>query len=375
LAGIYIHIPFCKKACHYCDFHFSTTLKEQPRMVEALKKELGLRADELSGDEINTIYFGGGTPSLLSKSELISILDFVQRTYKVADNPEVTLEANPDDLTDVVLQNIKDAGFNRLSIGVQSFYDEHLNWMNRAHNTKESLACIQKAQEIGITNITIDLIYGFPALTDEQWKSNVQQAIDLNVPHISAYNLTIEEGTALFHQVKKGISKPLSDEQGANNLNYLIKELSKSGLIQYEISNFGKEGFFSEHNSNYWKREKYMGIGPSAHSFSVDTRSWNVANNQVYMQKVESGELPKTSELLSEKDRANEHLMIGLRNIWGCNWDYLRSVLTPRQQEKLKSKAQKWFGQRKIINNGNGFKTTPKGLLFADAIAEDLFVI
>ncbi|MFT7158493.1 MAG: putative oxygen-independent coproporphyrinogen III oxidase, partial [Parvicella sp.] len=209
MAGIYIHIPFCKKACHYCDFHFSTTLKEQPRMVEALKKELGLRADELSGDEINTIYFGGGTPSLLSKSELISILDFVQRTYKVADNPEVTLEANPDDLTDVVLQNIKDAGFNRLSIGVQSFYDEHLNWMNRAHNTKESLACIQKAQEIGITNITIDLIYGFPALTDEQWKSNVQQAIDLNVPHISAYNLTIEEGTALFHQVKKGISKPL----------------------------------------------------------------------------------------------------------------------------------------------------------------------
>jgi oxygen-independent coproporphyrinogen-3 oxidase len=344
-------------------------------MVGAIQKELELRVSELSGAIINTIYFGGGTPSLLSKSELISILKTVRKIYNVDASPEITLEANPDDLTEEVLQNIKDAGFNRLSIGVQSFYDEHLQWMNRAHSTVESMACIQKAQEIGITNITIDLIYGVPSMTDEQWKHNVQQAIDLNVPHISAYNLTVEEGTALYHQVKKGISQPLSDEQGANNLNYLIKQLSKNDFVQYEISNFGKEGFFSEHNSNYWKGEKYMGVGPSAHSFSVDTRSWNVANNQVYMQKIESGELPITSELLSDKDRANEHLMIGLRNIWGCNWDYLRTVLTPRQQEKLKSKAQKWFGQRKIINNGNGFKTTPKGLLFADAIAEDLFVI
>lgn len=372
MAGIYIHIPFCKKACIYCDFHFSTSLANQEKMVGAILHELDLRQYELKDEEIETIYFGGGTPSLLSEQELNLILKKIQDNFNVAQETEITLEANPDDLNEHNLNVFKKAGVNRLSIGVQSFFDEHLNWMNRAHNASESEESIRLAQRIGFENITIDLIYGLPMMTDDQWEENVKKAIGLKVPHISAYNLTIEHKTKLDHMVRKGESQDIDDEQGERNFIFLREELLKNDFIHYEISNFGKDGFLSKHNTSYWQGKKYLGVGPSAHSFDGQSRRWNVANNPIYIRKIEEGKMAYEVEHLSAKDQVNEHLMIGLRNMWGCSWEYLNSLgvnITPLKTEVV-SKINNGLLSRTDV----GFKTSETGLLFADAIAADLFL-
>ncbi|MCT4583026.1 MAG: radical SAM family heme chaperone HemW [Flavobacteriales bacterium] len=374
MAGIYIHIPFCKKACHYCDFHFSTSLRFKAELLNALSKEIEQQVAYLEDEEIETIYFGGGTPSLLLKDELKELLNQVRDNYQVVECPEITLEANPDDLTREKLLELKEIGINRLSIGVQSFFDEHLEWMNRAHSSSESETCIKTATELGFKNITLDLIYGMPNLSNEEWEMNIQKAIALGVGHISAYNLTMEEQTAYAHFVKKGVYQAPSDEKGAEQFSMLIAILEKAGYQQYETSNFAKEEAYSKHNSAYWRGKKYLGIGPSAHSYNGISRQWNIANNKRYIDAVNNGNSYFEQEELTNIDRVNEHLLIGLRTVWGCDLKVIQRQLEGRfYQGFLKElEHQKLLGM--IHLNNNKFYLTPQGKLFADRVASDLFV-
>lgn len=369
--GIYIHIPFCKKKCHYCDFHFSTSLKFKDDVLLAMHKELLLQKNYLKDLSIETIYFGGGTPSYLSVQEIKTFIDLIFSEFQVAKTVEITLEANPDDLSKEKLVELKESGINRLSIGIQSFYDEHLQWMNRAHAAKEAIESVQNAQEIGFDNITIDLIYGLPQMTMKEWKVNVQKAIDLNVQHISAYNLTVEEGTALDHFVKTGKSKPVSDEMGAEQFQYLMRELKINGFIHYEISNFGKEGFLSLHNTSYWLGKKYLGIGPSAHSFNGASRQWNIANNGKYIRALQSGSSFFEREELTLTNQFNEYILIGLRTIWGCDLIYIMDNFGKDLAEKVQYKIE---DQKDFFTfNETTFKLTQEGMLYADGIAASLF--
>ena len=374
MAGIYIHIPFCKKACHYCDFHFSTSLKYKEEMVESILKEIESQTLYLVNEEIETIYFGGGTPSLLNLKELKSILDKIYKCYNVVRTPEITLEANPDDLTISKLKELKQVGINRLSIGVQSFFEEHLKWMNRAHSAKESKECITNALELGFDNITLDLIYGMPNLTNKQWKKNIDKAINLGVGHISAYNLTLEEDTAYASFVKKGIYMAPSDEKGAEQFQILIDELKKADYLQYETSNIAKSNQYSKHNSSYWKGEKYLGIGPSAHSYNGETRQWNIANNKKYIEAIKNNKLQFELEKLTQFDKVNEHLLIGLRTVWGCDLSFIKQQLDENRYfifiNELTIQKERGF----LVQHDKGLLLTEKGKLFADKVASDLFV-
>jgi len=374
MAGIYIHIPFCKKACFYCDFHFSTSLRFKDDMIDAILKEIGTQQKYLEGKTLETIYFGGGTPSLLNKEELTLIINTVSENFEIIENPEITLEANPDDLTIEKLKELKAVGINRLSIGVQSFFDEHLKWMNRAHSALESEACIKNAQEIGFQNITIDLIYGMPNLTDKQWEENIKKALSLNAPHISAYNLTVEKNTALAHFVKKGKYQPLSDEKGAKQFSYLIETLERNGFEQYETSNFAKDKLYSIHNSSYWRGKHYLGIGPSAHSYNGNSRQWNIANNKKYIDAISNNENQFEIEKLSNADKINEHLLIGLRTIWGCNLNFIESLATENSYKQFMNELTVQIEKKMVTLDKNNIFLTPKGKLFADRIASDLFV-
>lgn len=374
MAGIYIHIPFCKKACHYCDFHFSTSLRYKDDMLSAILKEIEHGNSYLGNEEIETIYFGGGTPSLLSKEELETILNKVTKKFTVINSPEITLEANPDDLTLVKLKELKEVGINRLSIGVQSFYDEHLVWMNRAHSAKESKECITNAIALGFSNITLDLIYGMPNLSNEQWEENIKQAIHLGVGHISAYNLTLEKKTAYSHLVQKGEYEAPSDETGAEQFQTLIKHLKEGGYLQYETSNFAKSNQYSKHNSSYWRGKKYLGIGPSAHSFNGESRQWNVANNKKYIDAINNNTPQFELEELTNFDKVNEHLLIGLRTVWGSNLSFIEKQLSPEVYLTFLSELDHQIEQGYIVQEKQELFLTEKGKLFADRIASDLFV-
>jgi len=317
MPGIYIHIPFCKQACHYCDFHFSTSLNNKGAFLNALKKEIELQKNYLSPSpspkgegnsksKINTIYFGGGTPSLLSQMELMDIFNTLHTHFDIAANAEITLEANPDDLSEEKIKQLKDTPVNRLSIGIQSFFDEDLQLMNRAHNSNESLNAVKLAQKSGFSNITIDLIYGIPTLTHINWKKNLQTAFDLDVKHISAYCLTVEPKTALAKFVQTGKIKNVDEQQSAEQFEIMLKAMNSNNFKQYEISNFCKDDFYSRHNSNYWLKENYLGLGPSAHSFNTKSRQWNISNNALYIQSLEKNELRFEVEILTTSQRYNE---------------------------------------------------------------------
>ena len=370
--GIYIHIPFCKQKCNYCDFHFSTSLKNKEDLIKCLLKEIGIQKTYLNKEIIETIYFGGGTPSFLDAREIRRILEKVYAEFDVISNPEITLEGNPDDFTFDKLQELKQAGINRLSIGIQSFNDVDLTWMNRAHNSNQATKCVKDAKSLGFDNITIDLIYGLPEMTIEAWKINLQKALDLDVQHISAYNLTIEPGTTLHHLVKTGKSKPLNDEVGAEQFEVLINTLEYNNFQHYEISSFGKKGYFSKHNSSYWKRKFYLGIGPSAHSFNGNTRQWNVANNAKYIKAMKDGEVPFELEELSKNDRYNEYILLGLRTIWGCEFDYVKSEFGEEWLLNLKQQILNYSDQINV--DEQSFSLNQKGKAFADHIASELFV-
>ncbi len=381
MAGIYIHIPFCKQACHYCDFHFSTSLKNKDSFLKALKREIELQRGYLNplggaiGDEIQSIYLGGGTPSLLSQTELMDIFDSLNKHFKISTGAEITLEANPDDLTSNKIKEFKGTPINRLSIGIQSFYDDDLKLMNRAHNSKEALSAVKASQDKGFENITIDLIYGIPTLSNEKWKDNLRTAFDLEVKHISSYCLTVEPKTALAHLVKEGKINNVDEQQSADQFEIMLEEMRKNNFVQYEISNFCKDGFFSRHNSNYWLKELYLGLGPSAHSYNGNSRQSNISNNALYIQALEKNKIPFEEEILSTSQRYNEYVLTSLRTMWGTDLKYIEDHFGKDYLGYCLSEAEKYIHKEELKNEKNKLFLTDKGKLFADKIAGNLFFI
>lgn len=372
MAGIYLHIPFCKQACHYCNFHFSTNLSKKSALVEALVKEIELKRGLSEFEGIETIYFGGGTPSLLTHQELKFIFDALRRNFDCHEVQEITIEANPDDIEKELALSWKSLGINRVSLGVQSFRDSDLKQMNRAHRANQSIESIKILQESGFNNISIDLIYGIPGLSNVDWTRNIQQAISLGIPHVSSYCLTVEEGTALHHFIRKKNWPDTDDEISAQQFQLLIENLAEAGLEQYEISNFAKPGFESKHNSSYWQGKIYLGFGPGAHEYHSGKRFWNISSNSGYIQAIESGRIPCQSEDLGEKDVLNEYIMTSLRTREGLS---LKRHLELRgiQTEAFKSKLKAWESEGKLIQNGDRIQLTATGRFFADGIASDLF--
>nr|WP_199157438.1 radical SAM family heme chaperone HemW [Pedobacter sp. ASV2] len=374
MSGIYIHIPFCKKACHYCDFHFSTSLKYADEMVESICKEIKLKKDRISG-QVGSIYFGGGTPSILPEASLQKIFDAINQTFSVSADAEITIETNPDDLTAQKLKELKQLPVNRFSVGIQSFYNEDLIWMNRAHNALEAEDCIKRSQDAGFENLTLDLIYGYPLLTDTKWLSNIQKAIELQVPHISAYALTVEPRTALAHAIKNKKQIPVSDNQSASQFIILMEKLIEAGFEHYEISNFAKPGCYAIHNTNYWKGIDYIGIGPSAHGFDGYNRYMNPANNAQYIELLNSNKLPETVEELSINDRFNEYMMTSLRTMWGINLDKVKIDFGKDFHEETLYNLKSFEEKDWLIKDGETLTLSKEGKLFADHIASELFII
>jgi oxygen-independent coproporphyrinogen-3 oxidase len=374
MAGIYLHIPFCKQACHYCDFHFSTNQQSKTQLVHWMVREMELQKNYLEGEKLATIYFGGGTPSVLDQHELQLLLLAVKNNFPVAYNPEVTLEANPDDLTDEKIIALKRSGINRLSIGIQSFDDDVLKFLNRPHSSSDAIASIQRARSHGFTNISIDLIYAIPGQSEEQWKKNVGQALWLNPEHISAYSLTIEKKTVFGNWYEKGKLNLISDDASASQLEILTDALTAGGYEHYEISNFSRPGFHSRHNSNYWKGEKYLGVGPAAHSYNLESRQYNLSNNHLYMKALERNIVPFEKELLSKEDHVNEYVLTSLRTSTGLD---LTNIL--KNYEINLYDLNRNYVDNLIVNDlavlEKGFlKLTRKGRLLADKISSDLFL-
>lgn len=372
MAGIYIHIPFCKQACHYCDFHFSTSQKNRTAIVQALAREIELQKDYLDSAPIETIYFGGGTPSVLHASEISFLLDTIAQNHQVNPNAEITLEANPDDLNPDKVSQLKQTAINRFSIGIQSFFDEDLVWMNRAHRSTEAESSVKRVQDAGFENITADLIYGYPLLSAAKWEHNLNTLLSLNIPHLSAYSMTVEPRTALASQIKKKQTPPVNDAQSAEQFVYLMQRMQQQGFDHYEISNFGKPGRHSQHNSNYWKGTPYVGIGPSAHSYNGITRQWNIANNAKYLTCLSENQIPAELEILTTENRLNEYIMTAIRTIWGLDLKKLESIKsgTPAIIEK---EAQTFINKGWLTQQQQILTLTPAGKLYADHIAAELF--
>jgi len=374
MSGIYIHIPFCKQACHYCDFHFSTSLNKKDDLVNALTQELKLRKDEFKNKIVETIYFGGGTPSLLTNDELEFIINSVYKNYKVSKNPEITLEANPDDLPIDRIIELSKSPINRLSIGIQSFFEADLKLMNRAHNSEEAKTCLEEATK-HFDNISVDLIYGIPGASNVQWLQNIEMALSFNVPHISSYALTVEPKTALASFIEKGIIENVDDEQAHEQFRLLKEKLEASGFTHYELSNFGKEGFFSRNNSAYWQGKSYLGIGPSAHSFNGKQRGWNVSNNSKYIKAILQNELPREIETLTLIDQYNEYIMTGLRTIWGVSLNKVETNFGLIFKDYLIEHSEVFINQHLLYIDGEHLRVTKKGQFLSDGIASELFKI
>lgn len=373
-AGIYIHIPFCKQACHYCDFHFSTSMGKKEAMVSALKKELELRKHEFKDELVETIYFGGGTPSVLTSEEINGIIDTVYLHYTVVENPEITLEANPDDLSEERIIQLSESPINRLSIGIQSFFDEDLRMMNRAHSSKEAEGALEIATRF-FDNISIDLIYGIPGMSNERWEQNIEKALSFGIPHISSYALTVEPKTALSSFIKKGIVKPTDDKAAQEHFTILLDKMEIAGFVSYEISNFGKPGYFSKNNTAYWLQKKYIGIGPSAHSFDGNRRGWNINNNPKYIKSIAKNELPLEIEILTKTDKYNEYVMTGLRTVWGVSLQRIKQEFGEKYSEYLLQQADKYMQKSLLCIDDDTLLTTKKGRFLVDGIASDLFMI
>jgi oxygen-independent coproporphyrinogen-3 oxidase len=380
MSGIYIHIPFCKQACYYCDFHFSTSLKKKDELVLALVKELELRKDEFKNQIIETIYFGGGTPSLLTYDQLSLLINSVYKNYKVSKNPEITLEANPDDLVSVraqsrtIFEDYLNLGINRLSIGIQSFFEADLKLMNRAHNADEAKNCLKEAIKY-FDNISLDLIYGIPGLSNKRWIENIDMALSYNIPHISSYALTVEPKTALESFIKKGIIQNVDDDLAQQQFHILIEKLEAQGFVHYELSNFGKPNYFSRNNSAYWQGKHYLGIGPSAHSFNGNERGWNVRNNAKYIKALQENRVPMEIETLSKTDKYNEYVMTGLRTIWGVSIEKVERDFGLNYKNYLLEQATIHLKNDLLYLDDNKLLVTKKGKFLSDGIASDLFKI
>lgn len=373
MAGLYLHIPFCKRKCHYCNFYSLASVKFKPQLVEALIREIDLQKDYLQGELLDSIYFGGGTPSLLNERELNSIFDKIHSTFSVEEKAEITFEANPDDLTKDYLQMLNKTAVNRLSIGVQSFNDKELVYLNRLHTAEEAKSALKRAQDAGFSSLSLDLIYGIPIATTASWKENLELFKALEIEHLSAYNLTREENTAYDILIKKGKYAPPDDVQGEEHFKLLLAFAKENNLEQYEISNFAFDQKYALHNTNYWRRKKYLGIGPSAHSFNLHSRSWNSAQLKPYIEAISNGELPAEIESLSKSDQWNEMIMTGFRTKWGVEIDYLKQNFEAAWIDTLHQQTQKYISNGQLLQSGTHYKLSEKGMFFADGIAADFF--
>ena len=372
MAGIYLHVPFCKVKCHYCDFHFSVKLQNRGKLIAAMNQELLVRRSFLENEQVKTIYFGGGTPSVVELEWIEGLLNTMRNTYQIEDTAEITLECNPDDLTVEKLKGYRDLGINRLSIGIQSFDDKVLQFMNRAHSAEQASNAVKMAQDAGFDNLTIDLIYGVPKSTLQSWEKELISMEKLGIPHLSAYCLTIEENTVFGNWQKKGKIEHFGDEDSLKQFQLLIDFANQVGMEQYEISNFAKQGFISQHNSSYWLGENYLGIGPSAHSFNGNERGWNVANNLLYQKSIELGESQYESETLTTQDRFNEYILTRLRTKWGINLRDLERISSSMTEEMMPLINS--FLEEGLLQISNQILTlTSTGRFMADGISSDLF--
>jgi oxygen-independent coproporphyrinogen-3 oxidase len=375
MAGIYVHVPFCKQACHYCNFHFSTSLNLKNGFLRALLKEIEIRKDYIGNEEVKTVYFGGGTPSLLSSDDLKTIMDALHSSFRINPDAEVTFESNPDDINPASLQTWKENAVNRLSIGIQSFFKTDLEWMNRAHNEVQAKDCVLMAHDAGFHNISIDLIYGTPSLPDEKWMTNMQTAISLNIPHLSCYALTVETGTALSTFIRKSQIADVNADDQARQFLMMTDFLAANGYEHYEISNFALPGKRSQHNSSYWSGAKYIGLGPSAHSFDGTSRQWNVANNALYIKALNDNKVPFEQETLSDSQRFNEYIMTSLRTMEGTDINKARGIFRGQASDDLLKHSEKFIERGWMQEHSNRLVLTREGKLFADGIASELFEI
>lgn len=372
MVGIYIHIPFCKQACNYCDFHFTTSFKNTDNLIEAICKEIVLKKDRINSP-ISSIYLGGGTPSVLPASQLQKVFDTIEKHFSISSDAEITLEANPDDLSQEKVKALRLLPVNRFSIGTQSFYNEDLQWMNRAHNAEEAESSIKRCQDAGFENLSIDLIYGFPLLDHEKWKSNIHTVLDLQIPHISAYALTVEPKTALAAAIKKGKQTNVNDEQAADQFMILTESLAMNGFEHYEISNYAKPGCYAVHNTNYWKGVPYLGIGPSAHGFDGTQRYININNNTKYIESILQNQLPEHIEFLTEANKFNEYIMTSLRTMWGIDLKKIKTDFGQAYAEQVRKEIQPFLKEDHVILENDKVTLTASGKLFADGIAAELF--
>lgn len=373
MSGIYLHIPFCRQACTYCDFHFSTSLQSVDVLIESLLKEITLRKNYLSGEIISSIYFGGGTPSLLDAEKIEMLLNKIREEFQVDPQAEITLEANPDDLTAIKSKALFSAGINRLSIGIQSFSDDDLKFMNRAHNSQQAFESIRNVSEAGFKNISIDLIYGIQNQLPGQWEKNLQIAFDMHIEHLSCYALTVESRTVLADMIKKKKIAPLDEEKAMSDFKLLMNRAEAEGYEHYEISNFASDKKYSKHNTAYWKKQKYLGLGPSAHSFDLDSRQWNVSNNQLYIRSMGENKLDFEREELTEANKYNEYILTSLRTMWGIDLDQVEMEFGKTRKSVLEAQLEDYEKKGLVERKQTNFILTRKGKFFADKIAGDLF--
>jgi putative oxygen-independent coproporphyrinogen III oxidase len=375
LAGIYIHIPYCKQKCNYCNFHFSINKNNVDDMISSMVIELESRVDYLENKKIETIYFGGGTPSIINHKYIRKLLSKIRDVYSVTANPEITMEFNPDDIQTEKLVQLKGLGVNRLSIGIQSFNDKDLIFMNRSHNSQEAVDSVRIAQENGFKNITVDLIYGLPDQTNKKWEENLNRINELDIHHFSAYALTVEPKTELDFLIKQKKIKPLSDVLTTEHFKILQKKSEEMGYIQYEISNFCRNGKLSEHNSSYWKNKWYLGIGPSAHSYNGISRQWNIASNSKYITNIQNRNPSFEIEILNSNQMYNDYILTSLRTTWGVSKDYIFKNFGKEVSKHFLNATKKWVSDKKIKLKDGNYLLTKEGMLFADKISSDLFII
>lgn len=375
MAGIYVHIPFCKQLCHYCGFHKSISQKGKGQMVECLVKELKMRKDYLNGEAIDTIYFGGGTPSIYNPDQIEYLIDSIYKLYQVNSGAEITLEANPDDLTDQYLQSLARGEVNRLSIGVQSFFDDDLKFMNRRHSAEQAICSIKRAQDAGFSNISVDQIYGVPGLSMEKWRRNLEIVFDLQIQHISSYCLMYDPNTVFTHRMNKGQIEEMDEDKSLEQYKLLIQEAKRNGFVHYEISNFSVKGFHSRHNLSYWQQKKYLGVGPSAHSYNLVERQWNIAHNNKYMNAIEKDTVPLEVETLTENDKFNDYVLTSLRTMWGLDLNYVRNVFGDRLYAFCCREAEKYKKSDHVKVENRHAILTEKGVFVSNDIMSDFFWI
>lgn len=375
MSGIYFHIPFCKQLCHYCAFHKSISLQAKDRMLSCLKKELEKRKDYLDGKNIESIYFGGGTPSVYSPSEIQSLINEVSKHFTIEENAEITMEANPDDLTHDYLKELKETSINRLSVGIQSFHDEDLILMNRRHSGQQAYDAIKRAQDYGFDNISVDQIYGVPGLTFEKWEQNLRKVFELNIQHISSYHLMYDPNTVFSHKLKKGTLKEVDEEVSLAQYKHLIAEAKKQGFIHYEISNFSKLGLESKHNSSYWQQKKYLGLGPSAHSYNINRREWNISDNHKYMKAIEEGGNYSEFEELTFNDRFNDYVLTSLRTMWGLDLKLVKKEFGDIYFQHCLKKSDKFIKSDDVRIENKHIILTDKGVFISNDVMSDFFYL